>query len=69
MAKIYIVKCPTCGHEFKVTKGILVKESVLNSIPEDREEETPFNCPVCGHMMRIEDEDFMKRVVAMTMVD
>ena len=69
MAKIYIIKCPVCGQEFKVTKGILVKESVLNSIPEDRKEETPFNCPICGQTMSLEDEGFMDHVVAMMMVD
>lgn len=69
MAKIYIVKCPVCGHEFKVTKGILVKESILNSIPEDRKDETAFDCPICGHTMSVEDKNFMKHVVAMMMAD
>ena len=69
MAKIYIIKCPACGQEFEVTKGILVRESGLNSIPEARLDETPFDCPSCGHTMSLEDEGFMDLVVTMLMVD
>ena len=69
MAKIYVIKCPVCGQEFKVTKGILVSESGLDSIPKDRKEETPFNCPICGHTMSVENEDFMEHVVTMMMAD
>ena len=69
MAKIYIIKCPACGQEFEITKGILASESGLSPIPEDRLDETPFDCPLCGHTMSLEDEDFQDHVVAMMMVD
>ena len=69
MAKVYIIKCPACGQEFEITKGILTSESGLSPIPEDRLDETPFDCPFCGHTMSLEDEDFRDHVVAMMMVD
>ena len=68
MAKVYIIECPVCGQEFEATKGILVSESGLDPIPEDRMEETPFCCPICGHTMSIGDEDFMDNVVSIMMV-
>lgn len=69
MAKIYTIKCPVCGQEFEVTKGILVNELNLNPIPKDRQEETPFDCPFCGHTMSIEDENFNTHIVSMMMAD
>ncbi len=69
MAKIYIIKCPACGQEFEITKGILASESGLSPIPEDRLDETPFDCPFCGHTMSLEDEGFRDHIVAMMMVD
>jgi len=69
MAKIYSIVCPKCGHRFEVMKGILVSESGLDPIPEERLEETPFKCPVCGLEMSVEDEDFKKHVVAVMMAD
>ena len=69
MAKTYFIKCPACGQDFEVTKGILVSESGLNPIPKDRLDDTPFDCPFCGHTMSVEDEDFMEHVVTIMMVD
>ena len=69
MAKIYLVKCPVCGQEFEITKGILASESGLSPIPEDRLDETPFDCPFCGHTMSLDDGGLMEHVVAMMMVD
>ena len=48
MAKVYTINCPKCGCQFEVMKGILVNESDLDPIPEERREETPFTCPICG---------------------
>ena len=69
MAKIYSIVCPKCGHRFEVMKGILVSESGLDPIPEERLEETLFKCPVCGLEMSVEDEDFNKHVAAVMMAD
>ena len=69
MAKIYSIVCLKCGHRFEVMKGILVRESGMDPIPEERLEETPFKCPVCGLEMSVEDEDFKKHVVAVMMAD
>lgn len=69
MAKVYNIKCPVCGQEFEVMKGILVSECNLDPIPDDRKDETPFDCPFCGHTMSIEDEDFNSHVVSIMMAD
>ena len=69
MAKIYTINCPKCGNQFEVMKGILVNESNLDPIPEDRLEETPFKCPVCGLEMSTQDEDFNNHVEMMMMAD
>ena len=69
MAKSYIIECPVCGRDFQVTKGILVSESGLDPIPEDRLDETPFKCPFCGHTMSVKDNDFNTRIVSMMMAD
>lgn len=50
-------------------KGILVSESNLNPIPDERLEETPFKCPVCGLVMSVEDQDFNDHVEMVMMVD
>lgn len=69
MAKVYTINCPICGHQFEVMKGILVSESNLDPIPEDRLEETPFTCPVCGLEMSTQDPDFNDHVEMVIMVD
>ena len=69
MAKIYSIVCPKCGHRVEIMKGILVSESGMDPIPEERLEETPFKCPVCGLEMSVEDEDFNKHVAAVMMAD
>lgn len=69
MAKTYVIKCPTCGQDFGVIKGILVSESEHNPIPKDRRDETPFDCPFCGHTMSLEDEVFNNHVISIIMVD
>lgn len=69
MAKVYTVNCPKCGLQFEVMKGILVSESNLDPIPEERLEETPFTCPVCGLVMSTQDPDFNDHVEMVMMVD
>ena len=69
MAKIYTINCPKCGHQFEVMKGITVKESDLDPIPEERMEETPFTCPICGLVMSTQDKDFNDHVEMVLMVD
>ena len=54
MAKVYTINCPKCGCQFEVMKGILVSESDLDPIPEERQEETPFTCPICGQKMFVQ---------------
>ena len=69
MAKVYTVNCPKCGHQFEVMKDILVSESNLDPIPEERLEETPFTCPICGLEMSTQDPDFNDHVEMVMMVD
>ena len=46
-----------------------MSECDLEEIPEDRKEETPFNCPHCKHQMSVLDEDFDDNVEVITMAD
>ena len=69
MATIYTMICTECGKKFEVMKGILMSESDLNQIPEDRQEETPFNCPNCKHQMSAKDTDFKAHVESVIMID
>ena len=69
MAKVYTINCPKCGCQFEVMKGILVSESDLDPIPEERQEETPFTCPICGLEISTQDPDFNDHVEIVMMVD
>ena len=50
------------GHEFEIIKGILMSECYLKEIPEDRKDETPFNCPHYKHQRSVQDADFNDNV-------
>lgn len=63
MAVLYSVKCPRCGLEFKVPKGVFMSWDFSKPIPEELREETPFDCPDCGHTMCVKDENFRDNVI------
>lgn len=69
MGQIYQIICPECGKKFEVMKGSLMSESVLNPIPKERQEETPFNCPNCKLQMSVKDPDFNEHVESIIMID
>ena len=69
MAKIYIINCPKCGHQFEILKGLLVNECDLSCIPAERFEETPFTCPKCGLVMSTEDDKFNDHLEMVMMID
>ena len=66
--EIYIVKCPECGEEFEVQKGVLVKEC-SKTTPKERLDETPFNCPKCNHTISVLDDDFNDHASLIALVD
>ena len=68
MATIYEIKCPKCGEQFQVMKGILMSEC-NKPIPHDRKEDTPFNCPKCGKKFCVYDDDFQSYVESVIMAD
>ncbi len=69
MAQVYRIKCPKCGQEFEVSKGVLMSWDFSKPIPRELREETPFNCPCCGHQMCVLDEDFHAHVSGVVMMD
>ena len=62
MAQLFEIKCPKCGEEFEITKGVLMSWDFSKPIPVDLREETPFNCPNCQHTMCVRDEEFNDHV-------
>ncbi len=69
MAQLYIIKCPQCGHEFEVSKGVLMSWDFSKPIPKELQDETPFNCPNCKHQMCVLDDDFHDHVVRTLLMD
>lgn len=69
MAQLYTIKCPVCGEEFNVGKGITMNWDPAIPIPEQAKEETPFNCPKCGRKMCVLDDDFNENVTSVLFVD
>ena len=63
MAQLYSIKCPKCGEQFEVPKGVFKSWDFSQPIPEGLRDETPFNCPSCGHTMCVLDEDFSDHVI------
>lgn len=69
MARFYSIRCPKCGEQFVVPKGVFKSWDFSQSIPEDLRDETPFNCPNCNHTMCVLDEDFRNHVVQVIYAD
>lgn len=69
MAQQFTIKCPKCGYEFEITKGVLMSWDFSKPIPKELQEETPFNCPKCNHQMSVLDDDFHDYVVEVLMMD
>lgn len=69
MAHIYTVRCPKCGKEYEVMKGILMSECGLNLIPKERLEETPVTCPKCGFSFSLKDEMYKDNIGLTMLVD
>lgn len=63
MAQFFTIKCPKCGEEFNIVKGVYMSWDFTKPIPEDLKEETPFNCPKCNHTMCVKDDSFNNYVV------
>jgi len=68
MAHIYTVRCPKCGKEYEVMKGILMSECDLDPMPKEREFETPVKCPKCGFEFSLQDEKYQDSIV-LTMLE
>jgi transcription elongation factor Elf1 len=69
MAELLTIKCPKCGHLFKITKGVLMSWDFSKPIPKELREETPFNCPKCNHQMSVLDDDINEHVVESIFMD
>ena len=69
MAELLKIKCPKCGHQFEITKGVLMSWDFSKPIPEELREETPFNCPKCNHQMSVLDDDIHDHVVESCFMD
>ena len=69
MARLYTIKCPKCGTEFGIGKGVFMSWDFSEPIPEDLLDETPFNCPNCNHIMCVKDEDFNDHVIHVVYMD
>ena len=63
MTILYTIKCPKCGEQFSVPKGVLRSWDFSQPIPEEYRDETPFICPNCNHTMSVMDEDFDNHVL------
>ena len=63
MAQFYTIKCPKCGCEFNVAKGVFWSWDFSKPIPEELRDETPFDCPDCHHIMCVKDDDLYDHVV------
>lgn len=69
MAHIYTIRCPKCGKEYEVMKGILMSECGLDPMPKEREFETPVKCPKCGFEFSIQDEKYQENVMLTMLAD
>jgi transcription elongation factor Elf1 len=69
MAQLFVIKCPKCGEEFEITKGVLMSWDFSKPIPKELQEETPFNCPKCNHQMSVLDDDFHDHVTKVLCMD
>ena len=69
MAQLYTIKCPKCGEQFMVSKGVLMSWDFSQPIPKEYWDETPFNCPDCNHQMCVNDKIFQDCVVGIMHLD
>ena len=69
MAQLYTIKCPKCGKQFMVSKGVLMSWDFSQPIPKEYWDETPFNCPQCNHTMCVLDEDFRNHIIQVIYAD
>lgn len=69
MAQLFTIKCPKCGDEFDITKGVLMSWDFSKPIPKELQEETPFNCPKCNYQMTVLDDDFQDHVMKVLFMD
>lgn len=68
MAQIYTIKCPKCGKEFEVMKGILMSE-VGKEVPADRDESVPAVCPTCKLKIDLQDPESQQYIKCIMMAD
>lgn len=68
MAQIYTIKCPNCGKEFEVMKGILMSE-VGKEVPADRDESVPAVCPTCKLKIDLQDPESQPYIKCIMMAD
>ena len=68
MAQIYTIKCPKCGKEFEVMKGILMSE-VGKEVPADRDESVPAVCPTCTLKIDLQDPENQQHIKCIMMAD
>ena len=69
MAQLYTIKCPKCGEEFSIPKGVFMSWDFSQPILEDLRDDSPFNYPNCGHTMCVLDKDFRDHVVDILFAD
>ena len=69
MAQIYTIRCPKCGREYEVMKGVLMSEMDLDPMPKEREFETPVKCPKCGFEFSLQDEKNKENIIEFMLLD
>ena len=69
MAQLYQIVCPKCGHEFNVTKGVMMRWDPSKPIPAELRDEPPFECPKCKHTMCVLDDGFNDHVQSVMFMD
>lgn len=63
MAQFYTIKCPKCGYEFNIVKGVFMSWDISKPIPKELKEETPFSCPNCNYTMCVQYDHFEEYVI------
>lgn len=69
MAHIYTIRCPKCGNNYEVMKGILISESERDPMSKEREFETPVKCPKCGFEFSLQDENYKDSFILSMLAD
>lgn len=61
MGKLFMVRCPECGHEFQQFNGVGMMGFAAG---ERKSDDDKFTCPECGHVFDPTEKGFGKCVIA-----